>query len=354
MAARGFKTVKKAMADGSVKLFFYHRETGARLPGAPGEPEFERTLAKLHAEAAGKAEQAGARTINWLAREYQKSQDWKALGDYTREIEAYRIEAIETKFGTLPLEAVEERGARGLFLGWHDDIAEEHPRSADAHLARLAKILAFGVERELLLVNPISTFKRAYKGSRSDIIWLPEHIAKFQEQAGAAMGLALDLAFHTGQRRGDILALLPHQYDGSGIKLVQSKTKREVYVPCTSALKAKLDALNMTDRPRLVVTRRNEPMKIDNFKTQWRRTQDEALGDKTDLHFHDLRGTAVTMLAEAGCSVPEIVSITGHSLESATKILERYLSRTRELAHAAIAKLDAHQNKPAPGLRLVS
>jgi hypothetical protein len=26
----------------------------------------------------------------------------------------------------------------------------------------------------------------------------------------------------------------------------------------------------------------------------------------TDLHFHDLRGTAITMLAEAGCTVPEI------------------------------------------------
>ena len=35
------------------------------------------------------------------------------------------------------------------------------------------------------------------------------------------------------------------------------------------------------------------------------------------LHFHDIRGTTVTMLAEAGCSLPEIVSITGHSLRRA-------------------------------------
>ena len=27
----------------------------------------------------------------------------------------------------------------------------------------------------------------------------------------------------------------------------------------------------------------------------------------TDLHFHDIRGTTVTMLAEAGCTLPEIV-----------------------------------------------
>jgi integrase len=32
-----------------------------------------------------------------------------------------------------------------------------------------------------------------------------------------------------------------------------------------------------------------------------------------DLHFHDLRGTAVTRLALSNCSVPEIAAISGHS-----------------------------------------
>ena len=59
-----------------------------------------------------------------------------------------------------------------------------------------------------------------------------------------------------------------------------------------------------------------------------------------DLYFHDLRGTAVTMLAESGATVPEIATITGHTLASVTKILERYLSRTKTLAHSAIAKLE--------------
>jgi len=64
-----------------------------------------------------------------------------------------------------------------------------------------------------------------------------------------------------------------------------------------------------------------------------------------DLHFHDLRGTAVTMLAEAGCTVPEIATITGHSQAHAQKILDRYLARTRSLAESAIAKLDDHRRK---------
>jgi hypothetical protein len=46
------------------------------------------------------------------------------------------------------------------------------------------------------------------------------------------------------------------------------------------------------------------------------------------------------MLAEAGCTVPEIAAVTGHSLKHVTHILEVYLSRTRALADAAIVKLD--------------
>ena len=60
----------------------------------------------------------------------------------------------------------------------------------------------------------------------------------------------------------------------------------------------------------------------------------------TDLHFHDLRGTAVTMLAEAGATVPEIAAVTGHTLKHVTHILEVYLSRTKHLADAAIVKLE--------------
>ncbi|HET7191391.1 MAG TPA: integrase, partial [Pseudolabrys sp.] len=63
------------------------------------------------------------------------------------------------------------------------------------------------------------------------------------------------------------------------------------------------------------------------------------------LHFHDLRGTAVTMLAEAGCTVPEIAAITGHSLDHVGRILDKYLKRTAQLAEAAIFKLEAHAAK---------
>ena len=44
----------------------------------------------------------------------------------------------------------------------------------------------------------------------------------------------------------------------------------------------------------------------------------------------------ITMLAEAGNTVPQIATVTGHSLKTVTTILEKYLARTRHLSDAAI------------------
>ena len=63
--------------------------------------------------------------------------------------------------------------------------------------------------------------------------------------------------------------------------------------------------------------------------------------DKSErLEFRDLRGTAVTLLSEAGCPVPQIVAITGHTMQSAHRILEKYLARTEALSRAAIVAFE--------------
>lgn len=53
----------------------------------------------------------------------------------------------------------------------------------------------------------------------------------------------------------------------------------------------------------------------------------------------DLRDTSVTWQALAGATVPEICAITGHQLDSATRILKHYLARHPEMGDAAIAKM---------------
>ncbi len=62
------------------------------------------------------------------------------------------------------------------------------------------------------------------------------------------------------------------------------------------------------------------------------------------LHFHDMRGTAVTLLFEAGATMPQVCAVTGHTLTSANRIIEKYLARTAAMSSAAIL---AFENSPA-------
>jgi hypothetical protein len=48
---------------------------------------------------------------------------------------------------------------------------------------------------------------------------------------------------------------------------------------------------------------------------------------------------AVYELAVAGCTVPEIIAVTGHSFENATRVLAHYLFPDSKLAEEAIRKL---------------
>lgn len=59
------------------------------------------------------------------------------------------------------------------------------------------------------------------------------------------------------------------------------------------------------------------------------------------LRDQDLRDTAVTWLARAGCTIPEICAITGHNFNSANEILKHYLAMHQELADSAMRKMVA-------------
>lgn len=69
-----------------------------------------------------------------------------------------------------------------------------------------------------------------------------------------------------------------------------------------------------------------------------------ATGDSAAIagkQFLDLRDTAVTRLALAGCTIAEIRAITGHSIASVHQILKHYLALDEAMADAAIARLKA-------------
>jgi integrase len=249
----------------------------------------------------------------------------------------------DAEYGTCPCRALEDKAFRADIIKWHDKFSEAKPREADNRVTILARVLSWAAKDGPLKVNVLDGFERAYTSNRSDIIWLPEQVEAFLAVASAEMQLAMALALHTGQRQGDIRKLAWSTYDGTSIRLRQGKANRlgktapVTRVPCTKALKVTLDSA-----PRraavILTTKTGRAYQKRYFAEQWEETCKAA--GITDLHFHDLRGTTVTMLFRAGCNIGEIVAITGHSLRRAQEILDKYLARTSQLAESAIAKFE--------------
>jgi integrase len=64
----------------------------------------------------------------------------------------------------------------------------------------------------------------------------------------------------------------------------------------------------------VLTTRSGTARAEDGFRSSCGKACKKA-GIRDDLTFHDLRGTSVTRLAEAGSEVLEIATITGHSCQ---------------------------------------
>jgi integrase len=339
---KGINVVRKRLADGSARTYYYAWKGGPSLRGEPGTPEF---VASYNEAAARKVTPSRGMLLSVL-QAYQDSEDFRGLAGSTRRSYVALITRIEKAFGNFPLSALTDRRTRGVFLAWRDQLAvNAGRRQADYAWTVLARVLSWGLNRGLVASNPCERGGRLYRGgARAENIWTMADEAAFLERAPAHLHLALTIALWTGQRQGDLLRLPWSAYDGTHIRMKQSKTGVRVVIPVGAPLKAALDAT--AKRSTIILANSDgKPWTSDGFRASWGKACKAA--GVVGVTFHDLRGTAVTRLALAGCTEAEIATITGHSLHSVRAILDtHYLSRDPALGESAIRKLEKGTKTP--------
>jgi integrase len=329
------KGIHKVKSKG--QTYYYAWRGGPRITAKPGSPDFIQQYNT--AQAARK--KVPANCLFTLIAEFKASSEFPRGAATQKEYRRY-LAVIEEQFGTMPLKAVEDRRARGVFMEWRDTM-KATPRKADYAWTVLARVLSFGKDRGRIAINVCEGGGRLYEARRQEKIWTPDHISRFIAEAPAELHLALVLALWTGQRQGDLLKLRWSDYQERKIRVFQSKGQKPVTIPVGDTLAECLKRAPM--RALTILTgQRGRPWTGDGFRTEWGKACQRAGID--DVTFHDLRGTAVTRLAKAGCSVAEIASLTGHALKDAQAILDaHYLGGRLELAEAAMAKLEEKEGR---------
>jgi len=336
------KRVKKRLADGSIKYFYYHQKTGRRIKGEPGTLEFQASY-----EEASKRAKEEAELFKHIIAEYFGSIAFRKLGDRTKRDYMGHRKHIEATWAQTPIAILADKRVKRMFMQWHADLVGKiGARQGDLVLATTSRILSYAVQASILEVNHVLGLDKAYKADRSDAIWTIEDVTACMEVANRQMKLALILALHLGRRAGDLITLTWADYDGEHIAVTNRKGGRKIKFKarCTQMLRETLDAAKRAlsriphkDEP-ILTTVEGLPWVESHFSTKFSATKNHA--GLTHLHFHDLRGTAITVLAENGCTNAEIAAISGHSMKHIEKIIDTYMARTRALNDAAVAKLE--------------
>ena len=306
--------------------------------GEPGTLEFAKSYAE--AERADVRAPVG-KTFDALLKAYQLSPEYRSLAASTKRCYSRYIDLISSRYGKVALQAFSHKGIRGELLAWRDSMALNTPSQAENIIRFMKVALSFGSDRGLIDINHLAGAKRFKGADHSGKIWSAKQIERILEVSPDYLQHAIKLALLTGQRISDLIRMRWDDIKGGFLSFRQQKTKAFVELPIFGALSVLLES----------IPRKAETILTNAFGASWSATKGlsdswrSALGRagfrELGLRFHDLRGTAITCLADMGCSEIEIAAFTGHSLEHVSKILKAYLGRTRAQAANAVAKLEA-------------
>jgi integrase len=316
--------VAKVTAKG--RTYYYARRGGPRLRGEPGSQEF---LASYN-EANANRDTADAGRFKSLITRYRGSPDYANLAESTRKNWAPWLDRIADYFGELRLVQFDRPDKiRPVIRRWRNQWADK-PRTADYGIQVLSRVLSYAVDPlGKIAGNPCEGIKQLYSENRSEIIWTDADIARIKASCSTEVAHAIDLASHTGLRLGDLLRLSWAHVGQDAIVIATGKSKhrREAIIPLYDDLKSVLTAV--PKRATTILTNsKSRPWTKDGFGSSFNKAKIAAGMSHSNLHFHDLRGTAATRFYVAGIPQRVIAEIMAWEEEHVGRIIRRYVERT--------------------------
>lgn len=263
---------------------------------------------------------------------------WAGLAPLTKSSRRNILERFREEYGDKLISSIQREHIKSII-----EKKSKTPEAGKNLLKMIRLLVRVAIDCGLRKDDPAIGIKGVRSKSQGFHTWTEGEIKAFEDKhpIGSRARLALALLLYTGQRRGDIVTFGRQHIRGGRIHLRQRKTGTVLAVAIHPDLQTALSGAvnNMT----FLVTAQGKPFTSAGFGNWFRDRCDEA-GLLAHCSAHGLRKAAARRLAEAGCTVKEIASVTGHrSLSEIARYTEQ--AEQQRMADRAIGSLDQVVNK---------
>jgi integrase len=263
-----------------------------------------------------------------VADAYMRTPKFRGLALNTKRIYGDGLVTLLDTFSTMPVHIID----RPMVIDFRDRHYDQ-PGKCKLALSTLSNVLGFAFDRGWVNGN-VAKGIGDLPPSEPHKRWSLEEVDRFLATAPTHLVTAVTLALYTGQRRSDLVKIRWADYNGRTIYVKQKKTGKELWIPVHPRLKTHLDAIGQHGEM-IALTSTGERWQADYLRAVvLAHCRKVGLLGRT---IHGLRKTTASVLGEMGCTVLQIMAITGHS---SIKEVMRYTEEVeqRRLADQAMKK----------------
>lgn len=287
------------------------------------------------------------KTVQQLVDKYYTSNDFSMLRDRTKKDYQYFLGVMCDSFGDVNFDKLSSKQAKHAYEEW-----VVRGISFANHICTVSSIVfRYAIDMEYAQINPFASVRRKTPAQRK-VVWTEDDVRQFLDTAYGefqwrSIGLIVHMAYDWCQRLGDMRLLTWDNFDFANRKLSleQSKRRSQVTLPIEDDL---YDMLIHQEQdfgfqqyvvPRTMpVGGEYQPYSIERLSKAGRAVMREA-GLSEELRLMDLRRTGTTQMVEAGVSMGQIMSVTGHSNPQSVK---PYMKNTYASANNALTTRKAY------------
>lgn len=258
-------------------------------------------------------------TVGYALARYLASPDYARLSAGTQADYGYAIDKLRAAFGDGPLDLVRPTHI-ARYLEWRG--AESRHR-AQREVAVLGMIYRYARSHDLTTVDPVAPVRRGRLPGRRAIYIEDDVLQAVYAVADAPLRDALDLAYVTGQRPGDVLALHEGAIKDGTLSLRQTKTGTPIRIAIAGALAEVLDRIMERKRGyavrslALLVDERGRRLSKASLRGRFERARAQ-VPQAAHFQFRDLRAKAATDLREEA-SIEASQALLGHASVTMTE-----------------------------------